>query len=93
MAKSPLMYGGDLRAIDDNTLSLITNPLLLDINAHSINNHEVSVLTLLNPITALECLVPFQIAQDLGLRCLLSLQVFTNALRFSCNTYSDNCHE
>jgi hypothetical protein len=48
MAKSPLMYGGDLRAIDDTTLSLITNPLLLDINAHSINNHEVSVLTLLN---------------------------------------------
>lgn len=41
MAKSPLMYGGDLRAMDNSTLSLITNPYILDINAHSINNHEL----------------------------------------------------
>jgi hypothetical protein len=41
MAKSPLMYGGDLRAMDNATLSLITNPGILDINAHSVDNHEV----------------------------------------------------
>lgn len=42
MAKSPLMYGGDLRAIDAATLTLITNSVILDINAHSTNNHEVN---------------------------------------------------
>ncbi|KAG0591641.1 hypothetical protein KC19_1G189800 [Ceratodon purpureus] len=41
MAKSPLMYGGDLRAIDNATLSLITNPWILDINAHSVDNLEL----------------------------------------------------
>ncbi|KAH9313205.1 hypothetical protein KI387_028240, partial [Taxus chinensis] len=42
MAKSPLMFGGDLRNIDDKTLKLITNPMLLDINAYSTNNREIS---------------------------------------------------
>ncbi|WOL14378.1 hypothetical protein Cni_G23158 [Canna indica] len=40
MAKSPLMFGGDLRNIDRTTLSLITNPTLLDINSFSANNKE-----------------------------------------------------
>uniref|UniRef100_J3L0I6 alpha-galactosidase n=1 Tax=Oryza brachyantha TaxID=4533 RepID=J3L0I6_ORYBR len=40
MAKSPLMYGGDLRHLDNDTLSMITNPALLKINHYSINNME-----------------------------------------------------
>ncbi|KAL3726404.1 hypothetical protein ACJRO7_031317 [Eucalyptus globulus] len=40
IAKSPLMFGGDLRNIDDTTFSLITNPTLLEINSHSSNNVE-----------------------------------------------------
>ncbi|XP_022962182.1 alpha-galactosidase-like [Cucurbita moschata] len=40
MAKSPIMYGGDLRNIDDATFSLITNPTLLEINSFSSNNME-----------------------------------------------------
>ncbi|OEL33034.1 hypothetical protein BAE44_0005946 [Dichanthelium oligosanthes] len=40
MARSPLMYGGDLRLLDDSTLSIITNPTLLKINHHSKNNME-----------------------------------------------------
>lgn len=44
MAKSPLMYGGDLRHIDDSTLNIITNPALLKINDYSENNMEVPVL-------------------------------------------------
>lgn len=41
MAKSPLMFGGDLRQIDDITFNLITNPTLLEINSYSQNNMEV----------------------------------------------------
>ncbi|KAL6884640.1 hypothetical protein ACP4OV_010576 [Aristida adscensionis] len=40
MAKSPLMYGGDLRHLDSSTLSIITNPTLLKINHYSENNME-----------------------------------------------------
>uniref|UniRef100_A0A0A8XVW8 alpha-galactosidase n=1 Tax=Arundo donax TaxID=35708 RepID=A0A0A8XVW8_ARUDO len=40
MAKSPLMYGGDLRHLDSSTLSIITNPTLLKINHYSTNNKE-----------------------------------------------------
>lgn len=42
MAKSPLMFGGDLRNIDDVTMSLITHPTLLAINAYGTNNKEFS---------------------------------------------------
>ncbi|XP_057833998.2 alpha-galactosidase isoform X1 [Cryptomeria japonica] len=42
MAKSPLMFGGDLRNINDQTLKLITNPMVLSINAYSTNNKEIS---------------------------------------------------
>ncbi|CAJ1971114.1 unnamed protein product [Sphenostylis stenocarpa] len=40
MAKSPIMYGGDLRNIDPWTYDLITNPTLLEINSFSSNNQE-----------------------------------------------------
>lgn len=40
MAKSPLMYGGDVRKIDPTTYDLITNPTLLEINFFSSNNME-----------------------------------------------------
>ncbi|KAG8366015.1 hypothetical protein BUALT_Bualt17G0032200 [Buddleja alternifolia] len=40
MAKSPLMFGGDMRQLDDATFSLITNPTLLEINSFSSNNRE-----------------------------------------------------
>ncbi|XP_022951774.1 uncharacterized protein LOC111454511 [Cucurbita moschata] len=40
MSKSPIMYGGDLRNIDDMTYSIITNPTLLEINSFSSNNME-----------------------------------------------------
>lgn len=42
MAKSPLMFGGDVRNLDDTTFSLITNPTLLEINSFSSNNKEAS---------------------------------------------------
>ncbi|GJN13108.1 hypothetical protein PR202_ga31443 [Eleusine coracana subsp. coracana] len=41
MVKSPLMYGGDLRHLDESTLSIITNPTLLKINHYSQNNMEM----------------------------------------------------
>ncbi|XP_044953589.1 alpha-galactosidase mel1-like [Hordeum vulgare subsp. vulgare] len=40
MVKSPLMYGGDLRHLDDETFNLITHPTLLKINHHTKNNME-----------------------------------------------------
>ncbi|KAL4364270.1 hypothetical protein GQ457_04G009720 [Hibiscus cannabinus] len=40
MAKSPLMFGGDLRKLDETTYNLITNPTLLEINSFSLNNME-----------------------------------------------------
>ncbi|KAG0458216.1 hypothetical protein HPP92_023373 [Vanilla planifolia] len=40
MAKSPLMFGGDTRQLDDLTFNLITNPTLLEINSNSANNAE-----------------------------------------------------
>lgn len=41
MARSPIMFGGDLRQIDNATMALITNPTILDINANSTLNQEV----------------------------------------------------
>ncbi|KAH9772980.1 alpha-galactosidase [Citrus sinensis] len=40
MAKSPLMFGGDVRKLDETTYSLITNPTVLEINTFSSNNKE-----------------------------------------------------
>ena len=41
MAKSPLMYGGQLPITDNATLDLVTNPLALLINSHS--EHDLNV--------------------------------------------------
>ncbi|XP_024524653.1 alpha-galactosidase [Selaginella moellendorffii] len=46
MAKSPLMYGGDLRNIDQATYAMITNPTILEINTHSTENTEYYAGTL-----------------------------------------------
>lgn len=43
IAKSPLMFGGDVRKLDDITFSLITKPTLLEINSFSSNNKEVCI--------------------------------------------------
>jgi hypothetical protein len=48
MAKSPLMYGGDMRKLDDSTFNVITNPTLLEINSYSSNNREFSYITTIN---------------------------------------------
>ncbi|OMO60281.1 Glycoside hydrolase, clan GH-D [Corchorus capsularis] len=45
IAKSPLMFGGDVRKLDDTTYNLITNPTLLEINSFSSNNMEFSYIT------------------------------------------------
>ncbi|KAL5552777.1 hypothetical protein UlMin_040178 [Ulmus minor] len=45
IAKSPLMFGGDVRNLDDTTYSLITNPTLLEINYFSSNNKEFPYIT------------------------------------------------
>ncbi|XP_028794681.1 alpha-galactosidase-like [Neltuma alba] len=46
IAKSPLMYGGDLRNLDEKTFNLITNPTVLQINSHSANNTGLPFETL-----------------------------------------------
>lgn len=38
IARSPIMFGGDMVKLDDKTFSLITNPTLLEMNAYSSNN-------------------------------------------------------
>ncbi|KAJ4835567.1 hypothetical protein Tsubulata_041524 [Turnera subulata] len=45
MAKSPLMFGGDVRKLDGTTYSLITNPTVLEINYFSSNNMEFPYIT------------------------------------------------
>jgi hypothetical protein len=40
MVRSPLMFGGDVRKLDETTYSLITNPFVLEINSFSMNNME-----------------------------------------------------
>lgn len=45
MAKSPLMFGGDMRKLDDTTYSIIANPTLLEINSYSMNNREFPFIT------------------------------------------------
>jgi hypothetical protein len=41
IARSPLMFGGDLPSCDAFTLSLLTNPEVLAINQHSVGSREV----------------------------------------------------
>ncbi|KAK7372590.1 hypothetical protein VNO80_05975 [Phaseolus coccineus] len=50
MAKSPIMYGGDLRNIDQQTYDLITNPTLLEINSFSSKNQEFPHITTLHDV-------------------------------------------
>lgn len=45
MVRSPLIFGGDLRKLDDTTFSLLTNPTLLEINWFSSNNMEFHYVT------------------------------------------------
>ncbi|XP_004504132.1 uncharacterized protein [Cicer arietinum] len=45
LAKSPLMYGGDVRKINPATYDIITNPTLLEINHFSSNNMEFPYIT------------------------------------------------
>ncbi|CAA0814105.1 Melibiase family protein [Striga hermonthica] len=46
MAKSPLMFGGDMRNLDQSTLSIITNPTLLEINSFSLDNKEFPYISI-----------------------------------------------
>ncbi|HEY3757532.1 MAG TPA: hypothetical protein VGL42_15370 [Opitutaceae bacterium] len=41
IARSPLMDGGDLTRTDDFTLSLLTNPEVIAVNQHSLNNRPL----------------------------------------------------
>jgi len=41
IAKSPLMFGGDMRHLDNWTLSLLTNQNLLNIDDNSVNNMQI----------------------------------------------------
>jgi hypothetical protein len=41
IARSPLMHGGDMRHMDDFTLSLLTNDEVIAVNQRSENNHEL----------------------------------------------------
>ncbi|KAI4345288.1 hypothetical protein L6164_012424 [Bauhinia variegata] len=51
MAKSPLMFGGDLRKLDQTTYNLITNPTVLEINYFSSNNMDFPYIKSLKNIT------------------------------------------
>ncbi|MCA9188387.1 MAG: NPCBM/NEW2 domain-containing protein [Pirellulaceae bacterium] len=42
IARSPLIFGGDMTRLDDFTLQLLTNPEMLAVNQHSANNRQVS---------------------------------------------------
>ncbi|XP_024533535.1 uncharacterized protein LOC9637464 isoform X2 [Selaginella moellendorffii] len=41
MARSPLMFGGDMRHLDQTTLDVLTNPTVLEINSNSFGNTEI----------------------------------------------------
>ncbi len=41
IARSPLMFGGDLTRMDDFTLSLLTNPEALEVNQKAANSREL----------------------------------------------------
>ncbi|MCD0469961.1 NPCBM/NEW2 domain-containing protein [Flavobacterium sp. JAS] len=42
IGRSPLIFGGDMTKLDDFTKEMLTNPEMLKVNQHSINNHQVS---------------------------------------------------
>ena len=41
IARSPLIFGGDMTKLDDFTLSMLTNPEVLKVNQNSTNNRQV----------------------------------------------------
>ncbi len=41
IARSPLMFGGDMTKMDPFTLSLLTNDAVIAVNQHSLNNHPL----------------------------------------------------
>jgi len=41
IARSPLMFGGDMAKMDDFTLSLLTNSEVMAVNQNSSNNHQL----------------------------------------------------
>ncbi|PKQ46637.1 NPCBM/NEW2 domain-containing protein [Confluentibacter flavum] len=42
IGRSPLIFGGDMTKLDDFTKEVLTNPEMLKVNQHSINNRQVS---------------------------------------------------
>ncbi|KAL8155462.1 hypothetical protein AgCh_000741 [Apium graveolens] len=45
MARSPLMFGGDMRNLDRSTLDLIAHPVLMEINSFSSDNKQFPYIT------------------------------------------------
>jgi alpha-galactosidase len=41
IARSPLIFGGDMTRMDDTTLSLLTNPEVIAVDQHSRDNHQL----------------------------------------------------
>ncbi len=42
IARSPLIFGGDMTKLDDFTIRMLTNPEVLEVNQNSTNNRQVS---------------------------------------------------
>ncbi len=42
IARSPLIFGGDMTKLDDFTIDLLTNPDMVQVNQHSTNNRQIS---------------------------------------------------
>jgi len=42
IARSPLIFGGDMTRLDDVTIRFLTNPEVLQVNQRSINNRQIS---------------------------------------------------
>ncbi len=42
IARSPLIFGGDMTKLDDFTIEMLTNPEMLEVNQNSTNNRQVS---------------------------------------------------
>jgi len=42
IGRSPLIFGGNMTRLDDFTKEMLTNPEMLKVNQHSINNRQVS---------------------------------------------------
>ena len=72
MAKSPLMFGGDVRKLDETTYNLITNPTLLEINSFSLNNMEFPYITSRRRCRSKEKVLSQDLAEGgmLGIRAL-----------------------